>query len=107
MADSLTVIPAEGRYRQKTVDGALYNPNAFGLYDMHGNVWEWVDDCYNASYSGAPADGSAWTTGDCLSRVVRGGAWYNPPGDIRSAQRSSSPPGTVYDGFRLARTLNP
>jgi hypothetical protein len=51
--------------------------NDFGLFDMHGNVWEWVEDCYNNSYEGAPTDGSAWLTGDCNSRVVRGGAWYD------------------------------
>ncbi len=52
-----------------------YRPNDFGLYDMMGNVWEWTDDCWNESYRGAPSGGSAWTSGNCSRRVVRGGAW--------------------------------
>ena len=64
-----------------------FQPNAFGLYDMHGNVWEWVQDCY-FSYSGAPSDGSAWTTGDCSRRVVRGGSWNFSPRGLRSAIRN-------------------
>ena len=55
---------------------------------MHGNVWEWVEDCWNESYKGAPSDGSAWTSGDCSRRVLRGGSWGNEPGILRSAVRS-------------------
>src|SRR5262249_34887871 len=54
-------------------------PNAFGLYDMAGNVWQWVQDCYNGDYNGAPTDGSAWTSGDCNVRGIRGGSWVLPP----------------------------
>ena len=61
--------------------------NAWGLYDMHGNVSEWVQDCYNESYEGAPTDGSAWTSGDCGIRVFRGGSWNNNPGGLHSADR--------------------
>ena len=62
-----------------------FKPNAFGLYDMHGNVWQWVQDCYHDNYNGAPTDGSAWTSGDCSRRVLRGGAWGNFPRNLRAA----------------------
>jgi formylglycine-generating enzyme required for sulfatase activity len=61
--------------------------NAWGLYDMSGNVWEWTEDCWNGSYSGAPTDGSAWITGECVRRVLRGGSWYNNPQYSRAASR--------------------
>ena len=85
--------------------------NRFGLYDMHGNVWEWVEDCYVNTYSGAPSDGSARTTG-CSSSpraVMRGGSWVNYPGWLRSAVRNwSTPSGRYYDlGFRLAQDIGP
>ncbi len=80
--------------------------NSFGLYDLQGNVWEWVEDCYRGNLSGQTA--AAWTTGDCSSRrVLRGGSWGNDPQFLRSADRSRISP-TVRDddwGFRLARTL--
>jgi formylglycine-generating enzyme required for sulfatase activity len=81
--------------------------NAFGLHDMHGNVWEWVEDCYSDSYSGAPSDGSARTTGDCSYRRIRGGSWRNFPQSLRSADRLGMALGGRIDdlGFRLARTL--
>jgi formylglycine-generating enzyme required for sulfatase activity len=83
--------------------------NAFGLHDMHGNVWEWVEDCYHENYNQAPTDGSAWTTGDCSTRVVRGGSWVNDPVDLRSADRVwYTPNGRGYFlGFRVGRTLLP
>ena len=86
-----------------------FAPNAFGLHDLHGNVWEWGEDCWNDSYAGAPSDGSAWTRGNCDRRIVRGGSWIGSPGDLRSAIRSRYPSGVRYDflGFRVARTLAP
>ena len=84
-------------------------PNAFGLHDVHGNVWEWVEDCWNGSYDGAPLDGAPRTTGDCQSRVPRGGAWVNSPHSLRVASRY--PESSTYRfndvGFRLARPLAP
>ena len=81
-------------------------PNAFGLYDMYGNVSEWVQDCWNGNYHSAPTDGRAWTTGDCSQRVVRGGSWYYDPPLLRSAFRSrySSALRFYNLGFRVART---
>ena len=83
--------------------------NAFGLYDIHGNVEEWVEDCYEADYSGAPVDGRAATTGDCSNRVIRGGSWDSTPQILRSANRNWVTPENrlSYLGFRVARTLPP
>ena len=98
----------KGEYRQATVPVNSFSPNPFGLYNVHGNVWEWVEDCYHENYNGAPTDGSAWTTG-CSSdrRVLRGGSWYNIPAILRSAGRFRYTPDYRIDfsGFRLARTL--
>ncbi|MFM8468325.1 MAG: formylglycine-generating enzyme family protein [Oxalobacteraceae bacterium] len=62
--------------------------NPHGLHDLYGNVWEWTEDCWNESYAGAPEDGSAWTTGDCGQRVVRGGTWYSKPASLGSSLRA-------------------
>ena len=97
-------------------DGAVYptavgsyRPNAFGLYDMHGNVWEWTEDCWNGNYEGAPSDGSAWLSGDCGRRVLRGGSWSSNPGNLRAAIRFRFTTGNRLSnsGFRVARTLAP
>ena len=83
--------------------------NEFGLHDVHGNLWEWVQDCWNDNYRGAPSDGSAWESGDCINRVLRGGSWYNAPGNLRSAYRGRDLTGYRINslGFRVARTLKP
>ena len=88
-----------------------FGPNPFGLYDMLGDVWQWVNDCWNESYVGAPTDGSTWATGDCSMHVLRGGSWSNVAIFIRSASRSKSDATgkdfdySIYAGFRVARTL--
>lgn len=88
---------------------ASFTPNSFGVHDMIGNVWEWTQDCWNESYTGAPGNGSAWTTGDCSRRVARGGSWDVRPQVARSAVRSrnSTSLRNFSYGFRLARTLSP
>jgi formylglycine-generating enzyme required for sulfatase activity len=96
-----------GNYRQQTLPVGSFNPNQFGLYDMHGNVWEWTQDCWNESYNGAPSNGRAWVHGDCGNRVVRGGSWNNIPFKLRSVIRDRDT--TTYRGrsygFRLAQDL--
>lgn len=99
---------SDGVGRQTAVVGR-YAANAFGLHDMHGNVSEWVEDCWNENYSGAPSDGSSWLSGVCSQRVIRGGCWFHGPSFQRSAFRSWSTPDWVdiSVGFRVARTLDP
>ena len=114
-----------------TVSVGSYPANAFGLHDMHGNVWEWVEDCWHDDYTGAPTNGSAWLSGcrkgdedDCGGlgelckealvgkelRVLRGGSWYSSPEDLRSAYRIwilATYRNDDFIGFRVARTLTP
>ena len=91
---------------KQTAPVGSYPPNDFGLHDVHGNVWEWVQDCVNDGYAGAPADGSARTSGNCSRHVMRGGAWVDYPVGARSATRSglgAQSRGRTL-GFRVART---
>ena len=100
----------KGAYRERTVAVGSFSANGFGLYDMHGNVWEWVEDCMHASYHSAPSDGRAWLSGgDCGTRVLRGGSWLTIPQYLRSASRRAASHGNRSDsgGFRVARTLGP
>ena len=84
-----------------------FRPNGFGLHDVLGNVWEWVEDCWNDSYAEAPRNGSAWSRGECRKRVLRGGSWDHVPKFVRAAYRGRSEPAyRDFDyGFRVARTL--
>jgi formylglycine-generating enzyme required for sulfatase activity len=98
---------ASGRDQwESTSPAGSFPANAFGLYDMHGNVWEWTQDCWNSTYYGAPADGAPWTSGDCSVRVLRGGSWFNFPQFLRSANRIRDNSSGRFDsvGFRVART---
>ena len=81
-------------------------PNAWGLHDMSGNVWEWTEDCWNGSYNGAPGDGSAWTSGECGRRVLRGGSWFESPLTAAFRIRTDSTFRDYLYGFRLARMLD-
>lgn len=87
-----------------------FAPNAFGLHDMHGNVYEWVEDCWHSDYEGAPSDGSAWTSGGvCQVRILRGGSYDDTPALVRSANRDgniSSDRYNLFSGIRVARTLS-
>ena len=91
----------------QTAPVGSFAANEFGLYDMVGNVWEWVQDCYHSNYNGAPADGSAWTAGDCSRHVVRGGSWstiHRP--SVRQTATGPPPDDRNHGlGFRVARML--
>ena len=94
---------------ESTSPVGVFGANAFGLHDAHGNVFEWVEDCWNDSYAGAPNDGSAWKGGNCSRRVLRGGSWNLEPGDLRAAFRIRDVTGYRLSnaGFRVARTFTP
>ena len=94
----------KGQSRAETTPVGQFAPNAFGLYDLHGNVWEWCLDHWHDNYDGAPTDGSAWLIeNEGSKRVRRGGSWYYFPRNCRSACRNDTDPGNryAYDGFRL------
>jgi formylglycine-generating enzyme required for sulfatase activity len=96
-----------GSHVGKTTAVGAYPANPWGLYDVHGNLWEWVEDCYHDSYEGAPEDGSARVEEPCRYRAVRGGSWYITPRYLRSAIRNRSDPDYRFNllAFRVARTL--
>ncbi len=97
----------KGEYRVQTLPVGSFSANLFGLFDMHGNVWEWVEDRFHENYEGAPLDGSPWIAGNNSDRVLRGSSWLNGPGGLRSANRYGHGPNGRNDGggFRVARTL--
>ena len=98
-----------GAWRQATVPVDAFEPNAWGLFNVHGNVWEWTEDCWNERNAGNPGDGSARTTGDCTWHVARGGAWNYGPRDLRSAYRYWNEPQnrSGVQGMRVVRSLQP
>jgi sulfatase modifying factor 1 len=106
--------PEEPDVNRACSDGYVYTspvgsfaPNAWGLFDMLGDVWQWTADCGNGNYDGAPSDGSAWTTGDCVHHIYRGGSWFDGPWLLRSATRHFGDLNRRYNGtgFRLARSI--
>jgi formylglycine-generating enzyme required for sulfatase activity len=96
-----------GIHRQMTTSVDTFPPNAFGVFDMHGNVWEWCADTWHNSYAGAPTDGSSWISGNDNDsqtfRLLRGGSWDSYPYDCRSADRyrRSADSRSYYIGFRV------
>lgn len=96
-----------GPWRKGTVAVSSFSPNPFGLYNVHGNVWEWVEDWFHNDYKDAPTDGSGWERGgEKTRRVLRGGSWDNFPVYLRSAVRGTLTPDLRNNvGFRLARTF--
>ncbi len=92
-----------------TVPAGRYPPNGFGLHEMLGEVWQWTADCWHDDYQGAPADGSAWLSGNCSLRVVRGGAWSTSAWALRAAGRDADRISYRASdvGFRVARTVAP
>jgi formylglycine-generating enzyme required for sulfatase activity len=102
--------PSRGNYgalRDRTTEVGSFPPNGFGLYDMAGNSAQWTQDCHHESYDGAPTDGSAWLTGDCKLRNVRGAGWSLAARALRAGQRIGDPPAqrNSHLGFRVARDL--
>ena len=96
--------------RAETVSVGAFQSNEFGLHDLHGNVFEWVEDCWHENYKRAPRNGQAWTQGgSCSLRVIRGGSWFNHAGFMRSTNRSRAKVDTRYThyGMRVARTIDP
>jgi formylglycine-generating enzyme required for sulfatase activity len=98
---------SKGTWRQHTVPVDSFRANPWGLWGVHGNVWDWTDDCWNEANLGNPGDGSPRRTGDCTWRVVRGGAWNYPARDLRAAHRYWNLPDnrSTVQGLRVARTL--
>ncbi len=99
---------AKGDYRRATVPVDSFAANPWGLFNVHGNIWEWAEDCWNAANAGNPGDGTA-RAGDCSRRVLRGGSWEQVPESLRSASRSQSAPEVRANviGFRVGRSLAP
>jgi formylglycine-generating enzyme required for sulfatase activity len=98
---------AKGEWRKATVAVDHFSANPWGLYNVHGNVWEWTEDCWNEKNAGNPGDGKPRTTGDCGLRVLRGASFNNFPHTLRSARRERARLGSRVDafGFRVARSL--
>ncbi len=96
--------PPRGVDRRQTTDVGIFPANAFGLYDMHGNVWEWCEDDYHSNSQGAPSDGSPWIIENAFSKVLRGGSWDGYGFNCRSAYRYYIRHNAQYYniGFRLS-----
>jgi formylglycine-generating enzyme required for sulfatase activity len=97
----------KGEYRQRSLPVDTFAPNPFGLHQVHGNVSEWVSDCWRGSYQGASSEGTGGSSEDCGRRVLRGGSWYDSPNLLRAAARQGFYPAYRSNkiGFRVARSL--
>jgi formylglycine-generating enzyme required for sulfatase activity len=98
---------ADGYWRQHTLPVRTFEPNPWGIYQVHGNVWEWIEDGWSPSYAGAPHDGTVREEAASSKRVVRGGSWLNGPRGVRSARRHAAEPGLRRSdiGFRIAAAV--
>jgi formylglycine-generating enzyme required for sulfatase activity len=99
---------SKGEFRRRTLSVDSFEQNPWGIYQVHGNVSEWVEDCWHKNYQGAPSDGSAWVSADCSRRMLRGGDWNSAPWQMRSASRGALASGLVFlpaIGMRVARSL--
>lgn len=107
MGEAWPYVDCNDGYGRSTAPVGSFQANGFGLHDMYGNGWEWVEDCYRDTYADAPKDGSPVVATDCKLRIDRGGGWYNNRGTNRSAERASYPPAAASSNitFRLARDL--
>jgi formylglycine-generating enzyme required for sulfatase activity len=106
VGEHIYLAESKGIYRHTTTEAGCFPPNAFGLYDMHGNVWEWCADAWHDDYQGAPFDGSVWDAADKkTSRVLRGGCWHEIPGNCRSAVRLKANAEEREDFFGLRVAL--
>ena len=99
-----------GLYRGRTIGVGQFPANAWGLHDIHGNIFEWTQDCWHDSYEEAPTDGDAWLEGDdgnCGYRILRGGSWSGRPLDLRSGYRGRNKPDfkSIFIGLRIVREL--
>lgn len=97
----------KGKYHRKTLPVGSFPANKYGVHDIHGNVYEWVEDCWSPNHRGGPTDGSARLDGDCKFRVMRGGSWVTHGYQMRASKRLRYTTDYRYDdyGFRVARTL--
>jgi formylglycine-generating enzyme required for sulfatase activity/uncharacterized caspase-like protein len=107
-AQDWVIVPCSDGYAYAAPAGS-FPANGFGLYDMHGNAWQWLEDCWHENYRGAPSDDSAWVSGDCGARVIRGGSWGWGPRYLRAAGRDGELPDRRHDayGLRVGRALKP
>jgi formylglycine-generating enzyme required for sulfatase activity len=98
----------EDEHGRSAAPAGSFKPNAWGIFDMHGNVAEWVEDCWHGDYQSNKADGGADVSGDCARRVIRGGSWRGGPAALRSAARNAAPPeiSRLTLGFRIARDID-
>ena len=90
---------SSGAFRRKTIPVGMFPPNAFGLYDMHGNIWEWCEDDWHEQYKDAPTNGRAWLSEDSIYKMLRGGSWSNNPNACRCAYRRGGKPDITISGF--------